>query len=180
MPVSAKINVRELRKLMNTAKIKSAATRAIRRASKTALRDMRAEAKKRVRKRKRLKAGLVNRRLVPRKKGSTLDDLELRIDVSGKPISLTEYPGVRQTKRGVSARVNTGDRSVIESAFIATLASGKRGVFLRRGAKRLPIDMQFGSRVSDALLHDGEARGVLRRGEVSFAKTIVRLMKAEL
>ena len=46
----------------------------------------------------------------------------------------------RQTRRGVTYRLKkTGGRSLVRGAFIATMRSGHRGVFQRRGRARLPI-----------------------------------------
>jgi hypothetical protein len=45
--------------------------------------------------------------------------------------------------RGVSYRLKTGEGRV-ENAFIATMTSGHRGVFVRRGRGRLPIQELFG------------------------------------
>ena len=60
---------------------------------------------------------------------------------------LLEFPGTRQTKRGVSYRVSQmAGRKAIEHGFFATMKSGHRGVFIRKGSfeekpgpPRLPI-----------------------------------------
>jgi hypothetical protein len=49
--------------------------------------------------------------------------------------------GARQTKTGVSVR----NRGSYRSAFIATMASGHRGVMIREGAARLPIRELYGA-----------------------------------
>jgi len=46
-----------------------------------------------------------------------------------------------QLMRGVSYRVG---KRYLAGAFLATLRSGHRGVFMRRGVARLPIDERFG------------------------------------
>lgn len=152
----------------------------MRRASATSVRDMRSEASKRVRVRKRLKARDVKKALVPRKNtGRTLDSMSWGVDVRGTTTRLSDYPH-RQIRRGVSATVNKGQRTLIKGAFVATLKSGHKGVFVRRGAKRFPIQELIASRPVDALLHSGEAERVAERGRSSFFATLDRLMKAEL
>ena len=155
--------------------------KAMRRAGSTALRDMRSEASKRVRRRKRIKAKAVREALIIRRpKGKqTLDSLDWRIDVRHRPVRVSDYPH-RQTRRGVSVAINRGKRTVIKGAFVATMRSGHRGVFVRRGARRLPIDEVFASRVVDALLHRGEADGVLERGRKSLVDGYHRLLRIEL
>jgi hypothetical protein len=51
------------------------------------------------------------------------------IKVSAKPMPVFPF-GARQNKRGVSVNI-TGQRKTIKSAFIATMDSGHRGVFVR-------------------------------------------------
>ena len=162
---------------MRRSKAKIAA--AARKAGSTALRDMRAEATKRIRKRKKLKAREIRKALILRRaKGSNIESMEWAVDVTGKRVPLSAYPH-RQTKAGVSVQVNQGKRSVIRSAFVATMRSGHRGIFIRRGSARLPIVERFGSRPSDALRHAGEAEGVAARGSASFRKRFAALMKAK-
>jgi hypothetical protein len=62
---------------------------------------------------------------------------------SRRPIPLIEFASVRQTGAGV--RTGAWGRSqVISSAFIATMPSGHRGVYRRRGPARLPIRQLWG------------------------------------
>lgn len=74
------------------------------------------------------------------------------------PISVL-YLGARQTSTGVKAR---GGRDY-RHAFIATMSSGKRGVFKRRDKKRLKIDLQREDieRETDRLLADDLAKSPL-------------------
>lgn len=154
--------------------------RALYKAGSTALRDMRSEASKRVRARKRIKAKYVRDSLVmARPKGKAIDGAEWALKVKGDRVPLRAYP-TRQTKKGVSAQVNVGKRSLVRGAFIATMRSGHEGVFKRSGAKRLPIRELFGSRPVDALLHEGEAGAVRDRGQASMAAAFERLLPLEL
>jgi len=153
---------------------------ALRKAGSTALRDMRAEATKRVRERKRIKGKYIREALVlGRPRGANVDAWQWRVDVKGTPVPLVAYPH-RQTRRGVSVEVNRGKRTLIKGAFLATMASGHKGVWIRRGRKRLPIRELLGSRPADALLHKGEAEGVLARGAATFVAGFARLLPLEM
>ena len=161
-------------------KVPKAVKAALRKAGSTALRDMRSEASKRVRKRKRIKAKFVRDAMVlGRPKGGNVDGWEWSVSFTGKAVPLTAYPH-RQTRKGVSVEVNRGKRTLIKGAFLATMASGHKGVFVRKGIRRLPIRELLGSRPADALLHKGEAEGVLARGEGTFMSAFARLLPLEL
>jgi len=160
--------------------LKRAVVRALRKAGATALRDMRSECVKRIRQRKRIKASYISRALtLQRARGADIATMRWAVNVSGQPVPLVAYPH-RQTKKGVSVEVNRGKRTLVKGAFVATLRSGHRGVYRRRGRARLPIDELRGSRPVDALLHEGEAQGVADRGGASFAATFVRVLPMEL
>jgi hypothetical protein len=181
MSVSVQVIVdrRELDAL-SVGRMKPAVIKALRRAGSTALRDMRSELSKRVRARKRIKAAAIREALrLRRAQGSDIDAMEWAIDVSGKAMRVADYPH-RQTKRGVSVEINRGQRSLIRGAFVATMKSGHKGVFVRRGRRRLPIDERFGSRVVDALGHQGEVEAIQRRGQSSFQATFKRMLGIEL
>ncbi len=161
-------------------KLAKAVTRTAKKAGSTATRDMTAEAGKRVRARKKLKLKDVKTALVPRRPvGTKLDQLVFELAVKGDPVPLSKYPA-RQTRRGVTVEVNRGKRTLIESAFLASMPSGHKGVFVRIGRERLPIDELLGSRPVDALLHAGETEKVAKRGQDSFSKTFERLLSREL
>ncbi len=160
--------------------MKAALRRALRKAGATALRDMRSEASKRIRSRKRIKSRYITRALTLRRaKGSEIADMEWALDVSGEPVPLVAYPH-RQTKKGVSVEVNRGKRTLVAGSFVASMKSGHVGVFKRRGAARLPIKELRGSRPVDALLHKGEADAVAARGGKSFNETFARVLPLEI
>ncbi len=163
-----------------TGPLKRALVRALRKAGATALRDMRAEASKRIRARKRIKVSYISRALtLARPKGSDIASLEWALNVSGDPVPLIAYPH-RQTTKGVSVEVNRGKRTLVQGAFVATMRSGHEGVFRRRGKARLPIEELRGSRPVDALLHKGEAEGVAERGGRSLGETFRRVLPLEI
>jgi hypothetical protein len=62
---------------------------------------------------------------------ATEQELKAVVTATGNPIPLIAY-GARQTSKGVSVNVKNG-RKVIAHAFIATMASGHKGVFARTG-----------------------------------------------
>jgi hypothetical protein len=71
-----------------------------------------------------------------------------KIEVSGGRIPLIDFSArgpepSRGKGRGVSYRL-PGGRTRIPNAFIATMRSGHRGVFIRTGKARTPILEQFG------------------------------------
>jgi hypothetical protein len=68
---------------------------------------------------------------------ATPGKLEASLNVTGKRLPLIDFKA-KQTATGVAYQLPTG-RDFVPHAFIATMRSGHRGVFLRRGRKRLPI-----------------------------------------
>lgn len=165
---------------LETGPLKGALKRALRKAGATALRDMRSEASKRIRARKRIKVRYIQRALTLRRpKGGDISAMEWAVDVSGEPVPLVAYPH-RQTKKGVSVEVNRGKRTLVAGSFIASMKSGHKGVFKRKGRARLPIAELRGSRPVDALLHEGEADGVAERGGKSFNETFARVLPLEI
>jgi hypothetical protein len=165
---------------LETGPLKAALRRALRKAGATALRDMRSEASKRIRARKRIKVSYITRALtLQRAKGSDIASMSWALDVSGEPVPLVAYPH-RQTKKGVSVEVNRGKRTLVKGAFLSTMRSGHEGIFVRKGRARLPIKEMLGSRPLDALMHAGEADAVAARGGVSFGATFVRVLPLEI
>ncbi|HET9063767.1 MAG TPA: phage tail protein [Candidatus Binatia bacterium] len=160
--------------------MRRAVVRALRKAGSTALRDMRSEAVGRIRKRKRIKGRYISRALTMRRaSGSDISAMTWAVVVSGDPVPLVAYPH-RQTKKGVSVEVNRGKRTLVKGSFVASMRSGKVGVFRRRGKERLPIEELRGSRPVDALLHEGEADAVAERGSETLAATFARILPLEI
>jgi hypothetical protein len=96
----------------------------------------RAEAVRRIREDWNVKAGTVREAFSIRK--ATRDRLVAEVSASAQPIGLIHF-GARQTRTGVSYKLKKFGRNTLKHAFIATMGSGHRGVFLRRTKKRLPI-----------------------------------------
>lgn len=191
--VSFEINSKELAALQE-GRITPAIARALRKAGSTALRDMRSEASKRIRRRKKISAKYIRRAIHLRRPKIANSRLEgtWALDFSGTPVPLVAYPhkqtalpkGPKEKRRaragGVRVEVNRGKRTLIKSAFVATMKSGHKGIWVRKGAKRLPIMEKLGSRPVDAMLHKGEAEAVAARGAASMGATFDRVLPLEL
>jgi len=69
---------------------------------------------------------------------ATKSEMRAAVVATGKPVPLIQY-SARQTAKGVSVSVLKG-RKVIAGAFIATMPSGHRGVYVREpGAKHKKV-----------------------------------------
>ncbi len=173
-------------------KVEKALAQALSKAGGGAARAMKAESSRQIRERKRFRAWHVNRALpltFPTSKEITR--LAWRMDVSGAPVPVAAFSH-RQTRRGVSVAINKGSRSLIRSAFIATMASGHKGVFTAFGPKRIigrgtyagafrrPIREAFTTRVSDVFNDSGFIPRVQRRAQGVFARDFERLLPMEL
>lgn len=171
---------RSLADILTARSWRKASARAMRKAGISGQRAMRAEAIRRIRARKALKAKVVRKAMSKsRVTSSDVNRMRWVISLDGKPVPLIEYRA-RQTRRGVTVAVNRGKRSLVRGAFIQVMKSGHKGVFVRRGSARLPIDEQPGSRPVDALLHDGEAEAVAERGGAVARAAFVRLLPFEV
>lgn len=162
-------------------KVESALARALKMAGGDAIRALRAESKRRIRERKVIKAEFLADKALPLTfpTGTALEALEWRMRVSGKPIPLAKYPA-RQTRRGVIVQVNKGSPALLGSAFIRTLRSGHRGVFMRQGKARLPIRELFSTRTSDVFADADLVPIVFARAKSVFAVAAERLVPLEL
>lgn len=179
MSINVRLNFRQLVSL-ETGAFKPALRRALQKAGATAQRDMRSEASKRIRERKRIKPSYIKRALTLRRaKAESIRSMQWALDISGEAVPLVAYPN-RQTSKGVSVEVNRGKRTLIKGSFVATMKSGHKGIFKRRGTARLPIHELLGSRPIDALSHQGELDAVAERGVRSFVDTFARVLPLEI
>ena len=161
--------------------LERAVTRALSKAGGDAIRGMKAESNRQIRARKRIKAGKVTKALpltFPRGV-KHLDDLAWRMDVSGAAFPLAAYP-FRQVKRGVSVAVNAGKRNIVRGAFVATLKSGRTGIFRRVGKARLPIKELYTTRITDVFKDAAMIPAIQRRGQAVFSSSFSRLLPLEL
>lgn len=115
-----------------------------------------------------LKVGTVRAAIAVEK--ASPGNLVARVTAKGKSIPLIEFSAngpvpSRGRGRGVSYRIGSQGRKRIPNAFIATMASGHRGVFVRRGKARLPISEKFGPSIAK-VFERFKALGTARRTEV--------------
>jgi Prophage minor tail protein Z (GPZ) len=171
---------REL-KVWRNAKVDFALARALTRAGADAIRAMRAQSKRMVRERKRIKAKYLADKALPLTfpRGKAISDLAWRMDVSGRPVPLGEYPS-RQTKKGVSVEVTKGRRKLLESAFIRPKKGGGKGVFKRPGKERYPMGHRLGSRVSDVFGDNDFKPQVFAHGQKRFGGAFKFYFEREL
>lgn len=146
-----------------------------------AIRAVRAQAKRGVRERVRLRAGYLADKAFPLTfpSGTDLNSLAWRMDVSGREVPLGEYPR-RQTRKGVSVEVQRGSRAVIESAFLAKGRASREGVFLRPTTKRYPMGHRLGPSVADSMVDGRVADAALLRGVGVLWSAFYRLLPLEL
>jgi hypothetical protein len=83
---------------------------------------------------------------------STPATLTATVIGAGASMRLIEFQA-RQTKRGVTARA-WGTRKLYPRSFIATMRSGLRQVFVRKGKKRLPIKQLWGPSVPGVMAQE--------------------------
>lgn len=82
--------------------------------------------------------------------------LEAKLATSMKRIPISEFSPTgpdpsRGKGRGITYRMQ-GQRKLLPHAFFSTMASGHRGVFLRKGKARLPIREAFGPSLGHVFL----------------------------
>jgi len=110
------------------------------RALNRAATSTRAEAARRIRAAYNIKVGTARDQM--RIERANRNRLVAEIVVSGRPIPLVEF-AARQVRAGVTVQVKRGARKLRAGAFIATMRTGHRGVFERKGKRRLPIKELF-------------------------------------
>ena len=69
-------------------------------------------------------------------------NLRANLEVTGKKLPLIDF-SARQNKQGVSIEVKRGGRKTLTHAFLPTMPTRYRGVFMRIGTKRFPIREKF-------------------------------------
>lgn len=122
-----------------------------------------------------LKQGDVKDRIAIR--SASPSDLRAQLIATGARIPLIKFNARERLGRGVTARL-PGGRGQYPSAFIATMRSGHRGVFVRKGRPRLPIAELFGPsipRVFEKFIPVGTARALEQ-----LAKNLVSEMRFAL
>jgi len=159
--------------------------RAVFRAGGDALRALRAEAVRKVRESRAIRAGAVRDAMFLSFPPSGAENPTWRMYVSGRPLKVSAYP-YRQTAAGVSVLIKTGSRAVIRHAFVATMPrSGHEGVFMRTGrfntkpGRRGPVRREiikelFTTRITDVFKDPGFAEDALGRAMAVFERSYLR------
>jgi hypothetical protein len=168
------------------AKFESAIARALRKAGTDAIRSIKAFSSKGIRAKKRFRVAAVNRALpVTQPQGRGIHQLAWRMDVSGAATPASAFP-VRQVRKGVNLAINTGSRKLLKGAFVATMRSGHKGVFIRellakpKRVGRLPIEEVYTTRISDVFRDTGFMPAVQAKGSAVFTKAFARVFPVEL
>ncbi len=164
-------------------KVDQALTRALRLAGNAALRSVQDESTEGVKKRKFLRESDVRKGLVlDFPTGRTeISSLQWTERVSGELVPLAKFP-FTSTPQGVRVNVNRagGARKLIPSAFVATMANGHTGIFVRKGKARLPIKELFSSKLSDTMQDNGLIPSIYEVAQVKLQKTFDRGLEREL
>lgn len=178
-PPAIEWDFRDLRK--GAREFQKRVRRATMRAGAEAIRKTKTEVARRVRARKAIKAATIKKGLVLRfpPPGTDTAAAEWRINVSTRPIPMGAYP-IRQTRTGVTVQINRGASKLVRGAFIATMKSGHRGVFMRRGKARLPLKELYSSRISDVVRDTGFLPEVEAFARVKFQSAFRRLLQLEI
>jgi len=95
---------------------------------------------------------------------------------------LIRFPGTKQKRAGVSYRISrTEGRKMVPHAFIQTMPSGHRGVFLRKDSKKLPIGEAHGPSIWQVITDTpGLLAGAQQRAGDKIAKNINDQIGVEL
>lgn len=167
--------------------IKNGVPRVIMRSVNKTMPGVRTDIVAEVRKSQNVKAGAVRKQIKVNK--ASVTDLRASVDVGrdafGRPVygrglglPIIGYSGPRQTKKGVTVEIRKGQgRKLVKGAFVATMKSGHKGVFKRRGSSRLrdrvePIKELFTTSVPDALSNGPALATVMVKGQVRLDKNI--------
>lgn len=181
LELTLKWNSEDVKALRGVNSFDKAIFRAVSKAGGSAIKAMRAESVRSVRTRKGMKVAKVNSALelkYPRG-AKEIGALVWRMNVSNQPSKVSDF-SFRQAKSGVSALINKGKRTLIKSAFVATMKSGHTGVFVRVGKGRKPIKELLTSSVLDVFNDPDVIPGAYVRAGNVFNQAFERLLPMEL
>lgn len=101
-----------------------------------------AEANRQIRQTYNIKISALNKQMTTIK--ATPANLTATVLTKGRAYPIIGFAGTAQVATGVQVQIKVnGGPKVIAHAFIQTMKSGHKGVFLRVGKKSLPIDEKF-------------------------------------
>jgi hypothetical protein len=160
--------------------VEKAMQQAFRRAGDIAGRAMVKAAVEYVKGKKRLKVGDIRSGITLLRPGLKAEKLVWKLKVESKrAVPLAKYPH-RQTKTGVTVRVNVGKSAKLRSAFVATLKGGHTGIFRRVGKARLPIKEMFSSKLTDVINDSGVGQRLQENAQARMAAELQRIVPLEL
>jgi hypothetical protein len=180
MPVILKIDDRNMRKFIRTMPQASARSQA--RALNKAITQTRTKAAREVAEKRNILVGRAKREM--RIQRATFTRPEAAIIARGDPIPVMDVKGAkRQTKRGVVAKIEgkgKGKPHLFEGAFIAVMPSGHKGVFKRRGNKRLPIIEEKLPSIASTMIQDEVDIKLRAFAAPIYEAELVRLLNFEM
>jgi hypothetical protein len=178
--IEIKVTGKALRMFNKGGPAMRATTRATKRAGSTSARDMTNGAVKLVNRSKALKVATIKKSVsIKPNRARRIPDMRWGVKVRAKTLLVSDYP-FRPVNKGVSVTINRGKRKLIRGAFVATLQSGHKGVFKRRGKARLPIFQPVATRAFDVLRKPSSIAALQELGNSSFRKTFLRNFSLEI
>jgi len=106
-------------------------------------------------------------------------ELQASIVATGRRLPLMALKA-KQVKKGVTYRKQGGGRGRVQSAFIATMRSGHKGVFKRQGKQRRPIQELFGPSIPHVFVKDKISRALLTTTRARWPKLFQHEINREL
>lgn len=187
MNITIKTNAKDIAKLIGQASQKQ-----IRQATARSLNEIargaKAQSARDIRQEVNLKIGDIKREIKDqRAKASTpIDQQAAIIFYSDKPMPLVKFQARRKVMGksnitrsplyGVSVKVKK-ERKVVKGAFLATMKTGKVGIFWRQGKSRLPIAERFGPNISQVASNDTIREKIRHQVETRYAQIFNRNLR---
>lgn len=185
MPLRIVINDRNMRRFVN--KMPQAGKRSIARSLNKAITRTRTLAAREISAKRNILVGRARQDM--KIKRASPDRPEAAILASGEPIGVIEVKGAkRQTKRGVTAKIEAKAKPhLFKGAFIATMASGHTGVFVRSKTRRMKsnpkkfaiIEQKLPS-VSSTLVQDATEKRLRTFAVTVYQAELIRLLNLEM
>lgn len=182
MRIDIKIKDSDVRRLVADDK---AIRRATARSLNEILRTAKAQSARDIRQEINLKAGTIKKHITDTraKQSDPVNSQKAVLSFSRRGIPLAEYDAkpkvvgksklTRKPLVGVTVKVKQA-RKVVKGGFLSTMKSGKRGVFIRRGKTRLPIEMKYGPALGDVATNKGVSGNIERMIATKYTEVFAR------
>jgi len=149
------------------------AEKAIKRSLNRTITGVRTAASRSVRQHLTLKAKDVNKELSVRRANTRT--LSAAVDIQATAVGLIKFRARATRRKGVTVQVKKrGGRKQVPNAFIRTMDSGHRGVFVRRGLARLPIRELLSTSVQQYLKDDEVLNPLQRYANERFTRDLTK------